>query len=123
MASDLGTTANFVNGNTYGFDDLNGITQNALSAGVTQDYDKCDLIVVGSQIKIKQGTIVFGSGATLKVPSEEYLNYTSGSINYIYGINNTTTNKIYCETSTEYPSGDFVLLGRIEADGGVKQKP
>lgn len=113
-ASNLGATGGFLTGSTYYFEDLNGITQNALTAGVTQDNDKCEVVLVGEQIKVKQGTVIFASGAFMKVPSAGiFLDYTLGVKNYIYAINDAIKGTLYCETSTVYPIGDFVLLGEI----------
>ena len=43
-----------------------------------------------------------------------------GVKNYIYAINDTVKGTLYCETSTIYPTGDFVLLGEI-TDLTIKQ--
>jgi hypothetical protein len=123
IASDLGTTSSFVTGNTYGFDDLNNIIKNAMGKGVTTAGSKCEVIKVSDQVKITEGTIVFDSGATLKISSSGlFLNYVSGVKNYIYGINNIITNKIYAETSETIPTGDFVMLAEIGVDGVLTDK-
>ena len=136
----------FLDGETYGAEDINNIAQRITGSGVspflTRDtYNPADLntltqelIEAGTSIeglkvtkengiaKINKGIGFFSSGATIEVDEDgTELEIVQGENNYIYAEHNEETNLISFKNSSEKPVETTyvhpILLGRINSSG------
>lgn len=122
IAVDLGATtfSVFQNSTPYAVHQLNDITAALVSKGIllSDSGNMCEAVVQDNIVYIQPGTIVFGNGAKMKLAETvgiELINNT-----YIYALLNTDTNKSQLIASaTEPTTGDFVMLAKVNTDGGI----
>ncbi len=136
----------FLDGETYGAEDINSISQRITGSGVspflTKDiYNPADLnsltrelVEAGTstdglkltkengKVKINKGIGFFSSGATIEVDDEGVeLDIVSGETNYIFAEHNEETNIISFKNSSERPEETTyihpILLGKISMSG------
>lgn len=114
IAIDLGaTTFNGFTTNKFGVDELNNITKSLVSKGVTQGSNKCKPYLSGSDLYISTGTIIFDTGAKIRITSPQQV--TAQVSTYIYALNDTSRNIAEIVVSETKPTtGDFVLLAYLD---------
>lgn len=136
----------------YGAEDVNGIVQRLVASGVADpfadgvaynasklndvNYTVYDPGVVPSSVTTLQvtkqsdgvvsvapGLAFFANGSTIEVTGAETLSYEQGVKNYVYVKQDLAAqNRNYPACTTAAPSGDFVLLAEISADGEVTDR-
>ena len=140
--------SSFLDGETYGAEDINGITQKITGSGVSpfltkETYNPSDLnsltkelVEAGTSIdglkvtledgiaKISKGMGFFSSGATIEVDDDgAELEIISGKTNYIVAEHNEETNIISFMTSPSIPTDTeyvyVILLAKISSSGDV----
>lgn len=136
----------FLDGETYGAEDINSIAQRITGAGVSPFLTKTtynpsdlntltkELVEAGTSIdgliltlengiiKVGKGIGFFPSGATVEVDDEgTEIEYVSGKTNYFYAEHNEETNIVSFKSSTSKPYDTTyihpILLGKISVDG------
>lgn len=142
----------FADNAEYGAEDLNSLVASLVSAGVADPFtdgesynasklnDSVSLLytegvvpenintlkvtkVSDGVISIAPGLAFFADGSTLRVTEAEVLSYTLNEENYVYLKQDLTEqNRNYPACTTEPPTGDFVLLAEISADGTITDK-
>ena len=142
----------FADNAEYGAEDLNSLVASLVSAGIADPFtdgeaynasklnDGVSLIytegvvpenvntlkvtkVSDGVISIAPGLAFFADGSTLRVTETETLSYTANEVNYVYLKQALTEqNRNYPACTTEAPTGDFVLLAEIGADGKITDK-
>lgn len=117
IAIDLGaTTFNGFSENKFGVDELNNITKTLVSKGITQGANRCKPYLSGSDLYINTGTIIFATGAKIRITSPQKVTAEAGT--YIYALNDTSRNIAEITVSETKPTtGDFVMLAYLDADG------
>lgn len=125
IAKDLGATVfdKFKDGVKFGVDELNDITAALVTPGVLgNDGDSCKVVIVDGQISVGTGTIVFASGAKLKITENQVLEMVPNIKTHVVAVNDTANNRMLLYNSEAIPEGeDFVLLGEVSAEGKVMQ--
>ena len=116
IAIDLGaTTFNGFPENKFGVDELNNITKTLVSKGITQGANRCKPYLSGSDLYINTGTIIFATGAKIRITSPQKVTAEAGT--YIYALNDTSRNIAEITVSETKPTtGDFVMLAYLDAD-------
>lgn len=117
IAIDLGaTTFNGFARDKFGVDELNNITKTLVSKGITQGANRCKPYLSGSDLYINTGTIIFATGAKIRITSPQKVTAEAGT--YIYALNDTSRNIAEITVSETKPTtGDFVMLAYLDADG------
>lgn len=115
----------FSNGVAYNASALNGIVQAVYTAGVVPD--NVDTLKVTKQsdgvVTIAPGLAFFADGSTIEVTAAETLAYETGVKNYVYLKQDLAAqNRNYPVCASGAPTGDYVLLAEIAADGTVTDK-
>ncbi len=107
---------------TYGVDDLNGISAELITKGVTRG---CGLSVAGNQVTIAEGVLYMSDGRRVVIDTDGVtLDYTAGSINYVWFDYDAVTGFVAPRCTVEEPAADdYVILGRITAEGTIEGKP
>lgn len=102
----------------YGVDDLNGISSALVTKGVSRG---CELSVADGRVTIGAGSLFMSAGRRVEVDSEGVvLDYTEGSLNYVWFSYDAVTGFTAPCCTTEAPSGDdYVVLGQVTAEGEV----
>ena len=122
IAVDLGavTFSTFQNAVPYAVSQLNDITAALVTKGIllSDSGNMCEAIAQNNNVYIQPGTIVFASGAKMKIAEAvavEKINNT-----YIYAILNTTTNTSQIIVSENQPNaGDYVMLAKVNDVGEI----
>lgn len=119
IAIDLGaTTFSAFSGEKFGVDKLNDITKALVGKGITQGANKCEPYISGGDLYINTGTIIFLSGAKMRITSPLKVEIQNGT--YIYALNSTDTNMAEIVVSETAPTtGDYVKLAAVDASGGL----
>lgn len=116
IAIDLGaTTFKGFSENKFGVDELNNITKTLVSKGITQGANRCKPYLSGSDLYINTGTIIFATGAKIRITSPQKVTAEAGT--YIYALNDTSRNIAEITVSETKPTtGDFIMLAYLDAD-------
>lgn len=119
IAIDLGaTTFSAFSGEKFGVDKLNDITKALVGKGITQSVNKCEPYISGGDLYINTGTIIFSSGAKIRITSPLKVEIQNGT--YIYALNSTDTNMAEIVVSETAPTtGDYVKIAAVDASGGL----
>lgn len=114
IAIDLGATSfNGFTENKFGADALNDITKALVSKGVTQGGNKCAPYLSNGTLYINTGTIIFESGAKIRITSPQAV--TTEPSTYVYALNDTTRNIAQIVAADSFPTtGDFVTLAYLD---------
>lgn len=117
IAVDLGATSfGGFGSNKFGVDALNDITAAIISKGVTQSANKCKPYISGDDLYISAGTIVFTSGAKIRLEAPTKVEKQAST--YVYALNDTSHNTASITVSESEPTvGDLVHLAHVTADG------
>lgn len=115
----------FADGASYNASALNGIVQAVYTAGVVPEG--VDTLKVTKQsdgvVTIAPGLAFFADGSTIEVTAAETLSYEAGVKNYVYLKQDLAAqNRNYPVCASGAPTGDYVLLAEIAADGTVTDK-
>lgn len=123
IAKDLGCPefSSFSDGVKFGVDKLNEITAALVTPGVLgTDGDSCKVTIVGGKISVGTGTIVFESGAKMKVTENQVLEMVPDVKTYVVAVNDTTNNRMILYNSDVLPDeDDYVLLAEVLETGEV----
>ena len=120
-----GVADGFEDGTAYNASKLNDVIQTVYSAGVVPSSVSTLQVTKTSDgvISIAPGLAFFADGSTIKITSAETLSYEAGSKNYVYLKQDLTAqNRNYPACTTTAPTGDFVILAEISAQGEVTDK-
>lgn len=120
-----GVADGFEDGKPYNASMLNSIVSSVYSAGVVPSSVSTLQVTKTSDgvISIAPGLAFFADGSTIKITSAETLSYEAGSKNYVYLKQDLTAqNRNYPACTTSAPTGDFVLLAEISAQGEITDK-
>ena len=122
IAVDLGdTTFSAFSNKKFGVDKLNEITADLVSKGVLATDEKCEPILSNGKLYIKRGTIVFNSGAKIKIT--EPIEVSANNGDYIYAYNDVLTGKASIIAGAEEPiAGDYVILAQLDGAGAIVDK-
>jgi len=121
IAIDLGATSfNHFGEDKFGASELNEITKALVNPGILLSENSCKPSVENGILTIATGTIIFNSGAKIKITSP--LKLTVSNSTYIYALNNTAYNKGEIVVSSSAPSGDTVMIAQISAEGTLIDK-
>ena len=124
VAIDLGdTTFSAFSDEKFGVDKLNEITADLVGKGILTTGDRCEPIISGDKVYIKNGVIVFGSGAKIRIESPVEIAAAAGD--YIYAYNDVLTGKASIIASAEMPDADdekVVMLAQIDGAGTLADK-
>lgn len=118
---DLGQTefSYFEDNMPYAVHQLNQITSDLVSSGVLRTGDDgalgCEVIASGEMAYVQPGVIVFASGAKIRITQPVGVDLVAGT--YIYAIADSTTGNAKLEASETEPTGDYVMLAAVDADG------
>ncbi len=113
-----GGVGSFSDDMTYGVDDLNAISQTLITKGVSRG---CSLSVSGSNVTIGEGVAFMADGRRVEVDSGGVvLSYTADTVNYVWLYFDEVTGFVAPRCTTDEPTGSYVFLGRITADGTVE---
>lgn len=120
-----GVADGFEDGTAYNASKLNDVISTVYSAGVVPSSVSTLRVTKTSDgvISIAPGLAFFADGSTIKITSAETLSYEAGSKNYVYLKQDLTAqNRNYPACTTTAPTGDFVLLAEISAQGEITDK-
>lgn len=110
----------------YNASKLNGIIYAVSTAGVVPETDtacKCILNTDAHTVRISAGTAFFADGSRITFDMEgETLPYTPGREQYVYLLAAPEENRCYPVCSAAEPSGDYVMLAEISADGTLADR-
>lgn len=126
IAVDLGVTefSYFEDNVPYAVNQLNQITADLVSPGVLRTLGNvsmgCEVITSGDKAYVDGGVIVFESGAKIRITKPVEVNLIAET--YIYALNDPTTGRASLEVSEAAPSGDYVLLAEVDADGVIADR-
>lgn len=122
IAIDLGATSfNGFTENKFGADALNDITKALVSKGVTQSGNKCAPYLSNGTLYINTGTIIFESGAKIRITSPQAV--TTEPSTYVYALNDTTRNIAQIVAADSFPTtGDFVTLAYLDENSVVSDR-
>lgn len=116
----------FTDGVPYNASKLNGIIYAVSAAGVVPETDtacKCILNADAHTVRISAGTAFFADGSRITFDMEgETLPYTPGRKQYVYLLAAPEENRCYPVCSAAEPSGDYVMLAEISADGTLTDR-
>lgn len=114
-------TYDFKDNVVYGAEDINAVRASILTKGVVEEsVTSCKVVQQENGVKILQGQAVFADGCRIAVDDEGVVvTPVFGVTNYVYLLNNTLAGVCEVLTDTGYPSGDFVLLAEIDAEGNI----
>lgn len=116
IAIDLGATSfNYFGTEKFGARELNEITKALVNPGILLTDNSCKPSFADGILTIATGTIIFDSGAKIKIKSPVQLSVSNGT--YIYALNNTTLNEGEIIVSSLAPSGDSVMIAQISQTG------
>lgn len=121
IAIDLGATSfNYFGTEKFGARELNEITKALVNPGILLTDNSCKPSFADGILTIATGTIIFDSGAKIKIKSPVQLSVSNGT--YIYALNNTTLNEGEIIVSPSAPSGDSVMIAQISQTGELIDK-
>ena len=122
IAIDLGATSfNGFTTNKFGADALNDITKAIVSKGVTLGANKCKPYISYGKLYISSGTIIFESGAKIRIINPQPV--TAEPSTYIYALNDTVRNIAQIVVADRLPTtGDFVMLAYLDENGAVSDR-
>ena len=116
----------FTDGVPYNASKLNDIIYAVSTAGVVPDtVSACKVTQDADEttVHIAAGTAFFSDGSRITFDVEgETLPYTEGVKQYVYLLAAPEENRNYPVCSTVEPSGDYVMLAEIAADGALTDK-
>lgn len=121
VSSELGGgAASFSDGMSYGVDDLNAISGTLITKGVSRG---CGLTVSGGTVTIGEGVAFMADGRRVSIDSGGVvLGYAAGAVNYVWLYFDEVTGFVAPRCTTDAPTGSYVLLGRIAADGTIERQ-
>lgn len=122
-ASELGGgVLTFTDDMTYGVDDLNDISAELITKGVTRG---CGLSVSGTKVTIAAGVLYMCDGRRVEIDSDGVLlDFTAGAVNYVWFYHDAVTGFAAPRCTTTAPTGDhYVMLGQITAEGTAVSRP
>lgn len=126
LAVDLGDTTfkYFENNKPYAVEELNQITSDLVSSGVLRTGENgalgCEAVLANNKIYVQAGVIVFESGAKIRITEPVEIGLVAGT--FIYALYDSTTGRASIEVSESTPSGDYVLLAQVNADGVITDR-
>lgn len=117
----------FIDNVAYGVDAVNNIRKSLTTSGVIFDTaDSCKVVKAAERkVKISNGMAVANDGCFVEFYTPEggsggaEVNITQGSKNYVYLQRSPGLNDFMPAASVSMPSGDFVLLAEVAADGTI----
>lgn len=116
----------FTDGVPYNASKLNEIVHGMALPGVVPETDttcKCTIDTDAKTVHIAAGTAFFNDGSRITFDIEgETLPYTEGVKQYVYLLAAPEENRNYPVCSAAEPSGDYVMLAEISADGTLTDK-
>lgn len=116
----------FTDGVPYNASKLNEIIHGIAMPGVVPETDtscKCILNTDAHTVRISAGTAFFADGSRITFDMEgETLPYTPGRKQYVYLRAAPEENRCYPVCSAAEPSGDYVMLAEISADGTLTDR-
>lgn len=116
----------FKDGVPYNASKLNEIIHGIAMPGVVPETDtscKCILNADVHTVRISAGTAFFADGSRITFDMEgETLPYTEGVKQYVYLLAAPEENRCYPVCSAAEPSGDYVMLAEISADGKLTDR-
>ena len=116
----------FTDGVPYNASKLNEIVHGMALPGVVPETDatcKCTIDTDAKTVHIAPGTAFFNDGSRITFDIEgETLPYTEGVKQYVYLLAAPEENRNYPVCSAAEPSGDYVMLAEISADGTLTDK-
>lgn len=126
VSVDLGSTefSYFQDGVPYAVNELNQITADLVSPGVLRTGANgalgCKGIISDDMVYVQAGVIVFESGAKIRITEPVAVDMIPGTL--IYAVYDSTTGKASLEVSETTPSGDYVLLAEVDAEGVIADR-
>ena len=116
----------FTDGVPYNASKLNEIIHGIAMPGVVPETDtacKCILNTDAHTVRISAGTAFFADGSRITFDMEgETLPYTPGREQYVYLLAAPEENRNCPVCSAAEPSGDYVMLAEISADGTLADR-
>lgn len=115
----------FSDGVAYNASALNGIVNTLYTGGVVPETVETLRVTKQEEglVAIAPGGAFFADGSRIRITEAELLSYAVGEKNYVYLKQDLNEqNRSYPACTTSAPTGDFVLLAEIEADGKVIDK-
>lgn len=115
IAVDLGATSfNGFGVNKFGADELNKITAELVGRGVLLSGDMCRPTIMGEELYISKGIIVFSNGAKKTLTEAVKVPLTANTC--IYALNDVAAGVCSIVTATDFPSaGDYVKLAAVDS--------
>lgn len=123
---DLGLTefSVFENNMPYAVHQLNQITSDLVSPGVLRAGEDgalgCEVIASEGIAYVQPGVIVFASGAKIRINEPKGVELIPGT--YIYATADSITGAAGLEVSTAEPTGDYVMLAAVDAEGTLADR-
>ncbi len=115
----------FSDGVAYNASDLNGVINMLYTGGVVPETVETLRVIKQEEglVSISPGGAFFADGSRIRITEAELLSYVVGEKNYVYLKQDLDEqNRSYPACTTDAPTGDFVLLAEIEADGTLVDK-
>ncbi len=109
----------------YGAEDINAIRSSLMTKGVVGETNDSLKVLKGEEgsIIISEGQAIFEEGCRLAVDSDKViLEYPTGVKNYVYLYNNKLASVCEIVVSQTEPTGDYVMLAEISAEGEITDK-
>ena len=121
-AEDLGGgVLAFADDMVYGVDDLNGIAGALIEKGVSRG---CGLSVSGENVTIAEGVLFMPDGRKVVIDTGGVtLSFAAGTVHYVWFYKDALTGFVAPRCTIEAPSGEYVLLGRVSAEGTIEGRP
>ncbi len=126
IAVDLGsaTFKYFEDNKPYAVEELNQITADLVSSGVLRTGENgalgCEVVLSNGKAYVQEGVIVFESGAKIRITEPVGIDIVPGTVIYVFY--DSTTGKASLAASETTPSGDYVLLAQVDADGVIADR-
>ena len=123
IAKDLGAADfnRFSDGTKFGVDELNQITAALVTKGVISNgsSDACKVSVGDGKISVATGTIVFDTGAKMKIEEPQLLDTIPNTKTYVVAVNDSLNNRILLYNSESLPEdiSDYVILAEVSESG------
>lgn len=116
-----GGALSFTNNTPYGVDSLNDISKTLITKGASCG---CELSVTGNRVFVSEGVLFMPDGRRVEIDTEGIsLEFVPGMVHYIYFFYEPTHGIVIPRCTTEAPSGAYVLLGRVSAEGVIEGRP
>ena len=123
IATDLGAPDfnRFSDGTKFGADELNAITAALVTKGVINNgnSDACKVSIANGKISVATGTIVFDTGAKMKITEPQLLEMIPDAKSYVVAANDILNNRILLYNAESLPedTSDYVILAEVSESG------